>query len=266
MSHRLSKKEGITYIATLSGGKDSTAMCDLLLKNGYPVDYIVFNDTLQEHKLMYEYIEKLKQYFKDRYKKEIITTKPIRNFKDSILRKVTRSKTPERNGQYVGIPVANGKAMCHLRKTLKNNPTDKWIRKNIKNKHKIYIGFTTDEKERATKNDRNIYPLIDYFNMSDKDCKQYLIDQEMENPLYKFFDRSGCSICPYQSERDWWQIYTHFRDDFNLALEIEEKLSKQKEYKYFLNNKPLKDAIMSFKQGTLLDFSNEPLKDCFCKI
>ena len=27
------------YIATISGGKDSTVMCDLLLKNNYQVDY-----------------------------------------------------------------------------------------------------------------------------------------------------------------------------------------------------------------------------------
>ena len=74
-----------------------------------------------------------------RYSKEITTTTPIRSFKESILRKVTRSKTKSRNGNYVGLPVANGEAMCHLRKTLKINPTDKWIRKNIKEDYKIYI-------------------------------------------------------------------------------------------------------------------------------
>ena len=52
------------YIATISGGKDSTVMCDLLLKNGYQVDYIVFNNTLIEHKEMYQYINKLEKYFK----------------------------------------------------------------------------------------------------------------------------------------------------------------------------------------------------------
>lgn len=39
------------YIATLSGGKDSTAMIDLLLRNNYPLDYIVFKDTLHEFHL-----------------------------------------------------------------------------------------------------------------------------------------------------------------------------------------------------------------------
>ena len=31
----INREEGITYIATLSGGKDSTVMCDLLLKNNW---------------------------------------------------------------------------------------------------------------------------------------------------------------------------------------------------------------------------------------
>ena len=255
-----------TYIATLSGGKDSTVMCDLLLKNGYPVDYLIFNDTTQEFNEMIEYIGKLKKYFWDRYRKKITTTSPIRNFEDSIMRKVTRSKTLSRNGQCVGIPVANGKAMCHLRNTLKINPTEKWIRANIKGDYKIYIGFTTDERHRAAKSEKHIYPLIDYFDMSEQDCKRYTIENEMENPLYRHFTRTGCSLCPFQSERDWWKIYHYYPDIFKKALEIEEKLKDQREYKFFLKNKPLKEWELVFRQGILFDFSDEPLKDCFCKI
>lgn len=264
----IEREENTVYIATISGGKDSVTMCDLLLKNGYPVDYIIFNDTTNEFEEMYLYIEKLKDYFKKRYKKEIITTKPIRNFKDSILRKVTRSKTFSRNGQYVGIPVANGEAMCHLRKTLKIDPTEKWIRKNIKGNYKKYIGYTIDEKSRATNTKGNeIYPLIDFFNMSEVDCKQYLINQEMENYLYKHFTRTGCKHCPYKSEADWWKIYHYFRKDFNEAKEIEkELLLKQKEYCYFIGSEPLTIWENRFKQGSLFDFSDEPLRDCFCKI
>lgn len=253
------------YIATISGGKDSVTMCDLLLKNGYPVDYIIFNDTTAEFDEMYFYIEKLKTYFKERYNKEIITTTPTRNFEDSIMRKVKRSSTESRNGQFVGIPVV-ADPRCHLRKTLKMIPTDKWINKNIKGDYKIYIGYTTDEKDRATDNDRNLYPLINYFNMSEEDCKRYLVEQEMENRLYRFFKRTGCKLCPYKTEQDWWQIYHNFNKDYEEAKEIEDKLSGQKEYKYFLGMKSLKKWEKEFRQGSLFDFSDEPLKDCFCKI
>jgi len=255
------------YIATISFGKDSTVMCDLLLKNGFPVDCIVFNDTLDEFDLMYEYKSKVIKYFKERYDKDVITTIPKRNFKDSVLRIVKNSDTASRNGQFVGLPVANGKAMCHLRKTLKMNPFDSWFRKTIKKEaYKIYTGFTIDEKDRAVESDTDIYPLIEYFNMSENDCAEYLIEQEMENPLYKYFNRTGCAKCPYKSEQDWWHIYHNFKKVFDEAVEIEEILSIQKEYKYFLGNKSLLKWEKHFKQGSLFDFSNEPVRDCFCKI
>ena len=253
------------YIATISFGKDSTVMCDLLLKNGYPVDYIIFNDTLDEFDLMYEYKSKVEQYFKDRYGKDIITLIPNRNFNDSVLRTVKNSDTPSRNGQFVGLPVANGKAMCHLRKTLKVNPFDSWVRKTLKKEQfKVYFGYTNDEPDRANGDD--IYPLIEYFDMSELDCKKYLQEQEMENPLYRYFNRTGCAKCPYKSEQDWWQIYHNFNDVFEDAKQLEEKLSIQKEYKYFLGNKPLKQWETHFKQGSLFDFNDAPLRDCFCKI
>lgn len=260
------------YIATISGGKDSVTMCDLLLKNRYPVDYIIFNDTTDEFDDMYNYIEKVKDYFLQRYNKEIIVTTPIRNFRDSVLRRVKNSRTPHRNGQYVGIPVpTNGQAMCHLRKTLKINPTEKWIRKNLKgHQYRIYIGYTTSptDKSRAKNTSGNeIYPLIEYFNMSEHDCKKYLQDQEMENGLYRLFLRTGCKKCPYKSERDWWTIYHYFNDDFEEAKDIESIIyAEQHEYCFFLGNKPLSQWEDDFKQGSLFDFSDEPLKDCFCKI
>lgn len=68
------------HIATLSGGKDSTAMIDLLLRYKKPLDYIVFYDTLHEFGLMYEYIDKLSKYFKARYNKEITMLKPKKEF------------------------------------------------------------------------------------------------------------------------------------------------------------------------------------------
>ena len=64
------------YIAKLSGGKDSTAMVDLLLRNNYPLDYILFCDTLAEFGAMYEYLDKLDAYFKKAYGKSITRTKP----------------------------------------------------------------------------------------------------------------------------------------------------------------------------------------------
>ena len=86
----LKTEDGVIYIATISGGKDSVTMCDLLLKNGYPVDYIIFIDTLQEHNEMYKYINKVNVYFKLRYGKKITVLKPKTTFEDWCFGEVTR--------------------------------------------------------------------------------------------------------------------------------------------------------------------------------
>jgi len=263
------------YIATISFGKDSTVMCDLLLKNGYPVDYIVFNDTLIEHELMYEYKEKVTKYFKDRYNKDIIILKPNKKPEDLIFRTVKR-KSSDWFGYIKGIfsPVMG---FCEWRTESKILPLERFLKKEAVKEYKIYIGFTLDECSRVNRDDDSkLYPLIDDFKMSERDCKEYLINQEMENPLYRYFNRTGCRYCPAQSERDKFQIWKHFPEVWKEMQTIENRLLELEKQgkKVIYNNFHLGENLSSLekkfkhvdKQGSLFDFSDEPLKDCFCKI
>ena len=56
-----------TYIAMLSGGRDSTAMVDILLRDNEPLDYIIFSDTTLEFPEMYEYLKKFDKYIQEKY-------------------------------------------------------------------------------------------------------------------------------------------------------------------------------------------------------
>lgn len=47
------RESGYNYVASWSGGKDSTFMIDQLLINGDPLDLIVFSNTGYEFKEMY---------------------------------------------------------------------------------------------------------------------------------------------------------------------------------------------------------------------
>ena len=258
----------MTYIATISGGKDSVTMCDLLLKNNYPVDYIVFNDTLLEFDEMYQYIEKIKAYFKKKYNKEITTIKPDKTFEDIIFRKKIRGK---REGMVSGLLNASA-GYCEWRRDGKIRPFEKWIKEKGFKNYKIYIGITTDEIHRTNrKDDKNIYPLIDDFKMSENDCKQYLIDEDMENPLYKDFNRTGCAICPYQSKKDFYIIYTKYSKQWEYMKKLENEVNKLDNVitkNWFVGYKTTSDLEVEFKlmQNSLFDFSDEPVKDCFCKI
>lgn len=259
------REENTTYIATISGGKDSVTMCDLLLKNGYPVDYILFADTLHEFKIMYEYIEKLKLYFKKRYNKKITVLKPNTTFENWCFGVLERGAGI---GKIRGLPLVTNP--CYWRRESKVKPQElfeKDMGKIVK-----YIGFTKDEN-RSIKNEENIkfvYPLKDIFKMTEEDCKKYLINQDMENPLYRHFTRTGCAMCPYQSEKSWFNIWKHYTKEWEYIKSIENKLSGSLNDYWFTDYKTTKEMeskfIESDKQGSLFDFSDEPLKDCFCKI
>jgi len=255
------------YIATLSGGKDSTAMCDLLLKNGYPLDYIVFNDTLDEFDEMYVYIDKVEAYFKSRYGKEITRTRPIKELTEHYFHRKTKG---EHIGKMIGLPNATD-GFCEWRGISKITPFEKWT-KNI-GEHKIYLGITTDEAHRCDRTKNFLYPLIDDFRMSENDCKQYLIEQNMENQLYRHFNRTGCKKCQYKSDRDWFMTWKHYPSVWEELKILEEEISKCKNVfskNCFTNFRTCEDMEKLFrkieKQGTLFDLSDEPLKDCFCKI
>jgi len=79
--------------------------------------------------------------------------------------------------------------------------------------------------------------------------------------------------CPGQSQDAWYQVYTNFKETWKYVKNIEYRLLKIKKVKnrtFFPNFKSCEDMEKLFKQkdkqGSLFNFSDEPLKDCFCAI
>ena len=242
-------------------------MCDLLLKNGYQVDEIIFTDTMLEFPMMYEYKEKVTRYFKERYNKEITVTTPDSTFEDWCFGVM---ESGEMKGYTRGIPMVWAEP-CYWRREAKVKPQENLAKEfgDIK----TYIGFTLDESDRRMKGDEFLYPLIDDFKMTERDCQEYLLNQEMENPLYRYFSRTGCSVCPAQSDRAWFQVWKFFPDTWEYMRDIEHRLAKIENCKnktWFTDYRSCEDMEIKFKkidkQGSLFDFSDEPSKDCFCKI
>ena len=254
------------HIATISGGKDSVTMCDLLLKNGYQVDYIVFNDTLDEFKEMYEYIEKVEDYFKQRYGKLITRLNPKKSYDEYIFHKKTSG---ENIGLISGVPSPTA-GYCEWRRDSKLVPFERWAKKF--GEYKIYMGITRDEPNRIKRGSNFLYPLYDDFKMTENDCKEYLINQDMENPLYRHFNRTGCKKCQYQSEKDWYMVWKNYQYVWEELKDYEERVAKLEAVNknWFIGNKNSKDMERIFKsyekQNSLFDLSEEPIKDCFCKI
>jgi len=267
-----------TKIALWSGGKDSTVMVDKLLRDGVRPDFIVFTDTLIEFEDMITYINKVKKYWANRYGVEVTILTPNKEFKDVIfnVRGSTGRKTSPANiGKIAGMlsPTAS---FCEWRRESKIRPLERFLKAKGIKKYTRLVGFTTDEVHRVKgKIDDNIteeYPLINIYKMSELDCKTYLLEMEMENPLYRNFNRTGCRLCPYQSKEDWRAIYSHYPAVWQELKDLEQEVkSHEREavsYSSFAGFKTCEDMEEYFNSTPAFSFDedNVPLKDCFCKI
>lgn len=95
---------------------------------------------------------------------------------------------------------------------------------------------------------------------------------EMENPLYRLFNRTGCRLCPYQSEQDFYTIWRYMPEVWAEYVAYEEEVKNHEREAisntWFINHQTCADMEKKFKRWQFLDFkpSSEPLKNCFCKI
>jgi len=171
-----------------SGGKDSTAMLLRMLEIGERIDGIHFANTTLEYPEMYAYIRKIGKYILDNYGKEIIWVQP----KDSFYKWFYGTWTKGRHvGVMRGFPRQSVHGYCC--RELKINP-QKLVRSQLGT---ICLGIAYDEQDRTQKGERLRYPLIEW-KWTEADCKKYLKDKGLENPLYERFRRTGCWLCPKQ--------------------------------------------------------------------
>lgn len=186
------------YLASLSGGKDSTAMILIIKKHKLPLDEIRFFDSGNwEHPEMREHIAKLEKYIKF----PITIVKPLHTFDFYFGRK----KTTGGNTGW-GFP----------------GPHYRWCTKmKVETLHKgrpkksthHYIGMAFDEKYRSEKLGQRLryfsFPLIDY-KITQKEALKICTDKGFDwNGLYKIFPRTGCWCCPWMDITSLKKLYDH---------------------------------------------------------
>lgn len=209
------------HILMLSGGRDSTAMCELMLSQGKKIDYIIFTDTGQEFSLMYEYLKKVDKRFRKVYGIGITYLRTGDTFDDWVFGKITRG---ERIGAVRGLPLTT--VPCFWKRESKVNPVARFIKKKKIFRYKTYIGYTYSEQERMSTIDENMrYPLIEA-KMCEADVDRLLESVDLVNPLYELFSRTGCAICPYQSLQAYYTVWKNFKDTWQYMVDIEDRLHK----------------------------------------
>lgn len=260
----------IQYSVSLSGGQDSTAMLVRMLELNYPIKHIIFCNTKYEFPQMYEYINKLDNWLKEKYNKQITILEAEKGMRywafEYPIKSVKKKENEWKIGRLRGLPVKGGMDYCtrELKVNLINNF--------LKNEVDVIQcdGITITETNRGT-NKEKFYPLIEW-GWDEHIIQDYLKDNGLYNILYDFFYRTGCFLCPKQEIEAWYTLYYHFNDLFEEAKALEDEAKRLNCINQtFRDDYSLLELEERFKKynhipsaKTLFSWNDEDVS-CFCK-
>lgn len=203
------------YVASFSGGKDSTAMVLRLIEERRPLDEIVFFDTGWEFPQMYDHIAKFEAFTG----RTVTRLRPPQSFVELLLKKpiVRRKAGASDHGQVFrlghGWPSPDRRWCTYFKQR-----TVRWhIRDTYQNVVIAYIGIAADEAHRTKNNAgkyryKQEYPLVDW-DMDEAACLDYCRARGFDwGGLYDIFPRVSCFCCPLQRIGQLRNLRRHLPD------------------------------------------------------
>lgn len=213
------------YIASWSGGKDSTASIILAHEHDEPLDLIIFSEVMFDQSISGELPEHI-DFIKNKaipvfesWGYEVNVLRAEKTYLDCFYTVQKRSKVQERIGKRCGFPMA-GKCMINSR--CKMRPVRDFL-KNVNDDFVQYIGIAIDEPVRMERivNSENKISLLKKYGYTEQMafdlCKKY----DLLSPIYKFTNRGGCWFCTNMRYEQLKHLQTRHRDLYNKLLELE---------------------------------------------
>ena len=184
------------YIASLSYGKDSIAMLEIIKQHGMPLDRIVHVEIMATDTIpadlppMMEFKHKADKIIRERYGIEVEHLYAKETYEQHFYRVRTKGK---RSGTMYGFPMIKG-VWCNS--DLKVRESRKLERnKNITQ----YIGIAADEPNRFYNlTDRKRSPLVEH-NVTEAEAREICEKLDLLSPIYTQSARGGCWFCHNQS-------------------------------------------------------------------
>lgn len=216
----------IKYIASWSGGKDSTASIILAHEHNEPLDLIIFSEVMFDENISGELPEHI-DFIKNKaipvfeswgYEVKILHAKL--NYMEIFMRKPIRGKHFG-TGKKTGFPMS-GK--CQINKSVKVLPIKSFLN-SVGEEFTQYIGIAVNEPvimERIV-NSGNKVSLLEKYGYTEQMafdlCKKY----DLLSPIYGFTNRGGCWFCPNMRYTQLKHLRTHHRDLWDKLLELEDE-------------------------------------------
>lgn len=211
------------YIASWSGGKDSTASIILAHENNEPLDLIIFSEVMFDKNISGELPEHI-DFVKNKciplfeswgYEVQILHSN--KTYMDLFNHVATKGK---RIGKRLGFPMS-GK--CVINRDCKIRQIKDFF-KNADYEYMQYIGIAVDEPIRLdrvvkTTNQTSLLQKYGYTEKMAFDlCKEY----DLLSPIYDFAPRGGCWFCPNAKDRELKCLRRNHRELWDKLLELEE--------------------------------------------
>lgn len=222
---------------SFSGGKDSLVVLDLADRLG--MKNAVFVDTTLEFDETVEYVERMRDFFSSK----IDTIQPEISFYEMI----TKINFPSRRYRWC----------CDI---FKNAPLAKYAKE--KKLDGFITGLRKDESFRRRTynifddnpifNFKQINPILDW---NKEEVIAYVEKYNLPlNPMYGFFDRIGCWMCPYKGEKEWdliKKIKPEMVKEFENNLKITAEKMKISDIDWFIKERGWTYYVFQTKRNTV---------------
>ena len=183
------------YIASLSYGKDSIAMLEVIKQHDMPLDRIVHVEIMATDTIpadlppMMEFKGKADKIIKERYGIEVEHIHARVSYEEQFYKVVQKGKA---TGNIYGFPMVRG-AWCNDR--LKMKCLGKLDKAGITQ----YIGIAADEPNRFHNlTDRKRSPLVEH-GVDEVEARRICESLDLLSPIYTQSARGGCWFCHNQS-------------------------------------------------------------------
>lgn len=184
----------LQYIASISYGKDSLAMLEVIKQHDMPLDRIVHVEIMATDTIpadlppMMEFKTKADKIIKERYGIEVEHLHAKDSF-ENIFYRIRHGRTND--GVMYGFPIVKGN-WCNS--MLKTAPLKKLERSGAT----MYIGIAADEPNRFHNlTDRKRSPLVEH-DVTEAEARKICEELDLLSPIYTQSARGGCWFCHNQ--------------------------------------------------------------------
>lgn len=233
------------------GGVNSTALVILLASEGWHGP-IVFSDTGTEWPETMAYIEMFGGWLRERELELTVLGSEWRRSKEAM--------TLIDYCEHYRVTPFPGTRWCTSR--WKVEPLHKWCAENGHDPTDMLIGISAEEWHRQPEKER---PLVDR-GIDRNGCARIIRDAGLEVPR-----KSGCWICPFQTPRQWRELWQVHPDLFERVAALEEAATERRADGHITMSDPsrrvtLRQLAAGYEAQTEMFDWLEYYQPCMCRV